>query len=102
MINPEHHFTTNSSPGEEEFRRTVRDATSHFGDVLREDCQGYHGNLDPIIRESVRTALEEDGRVSPTRVEDIVHNKTLDGKYSGRKRDAVIGAFQEAIAPMSR
>jgi hypothetical protein len=102
MINPEHHFTTDSSPDEEEFEKTVRDATSHFKDTLRENCQWYLGNQDPIVREGVRTALKEDGIVTPTRIEDIIHSKTLGERYSERDRDAILAAFQEAITLMNR
>lgn len=97
MTNPEHQFTTDSSPDEEEFKRTARDAASHFKDVLLHDCQWYSIVHGPMIEESVRTALEKYGTATPRRVEDVIESKTLGERYSERDRDAVLTAFQEAI-----
>ena len=97
MTNPEHRFTTDSNPDEEEFERTVQDAAYHFRKVLIHNCPWYFGVQNPLIKEGVRTALGKHGVATPKRVEDAIWAKTLGERYSERDRTVIIGAFQEAI-----
>lgn len=97
MTNPEHRFTTDSNPSEEELERVTQDAAYHFKEVLIHNCPWFLGVQYPLLKEGVRTALEKHGVATPRRVEDAIWAKTLGEEYNERDRTTILGAFQEAI-----
>lgn len=67
-------FTTDSSPGEQEFEQTASDATAHIVELLSAES-GYWGpRMHITVRTGVRDALRENGSATAEDVERVIEN----------------------------
>jgi hypothetical protein len=90
-------FTTDSAPGEQDFERIARDATSHLAGVLQSDSEYYGPKMNAMLRIGVRTALRAEGEVTRKRVERAISSEEFAEKYDAADRDRVLEALDSSI-----
>ena len=90
-------FTTDSAPGEQNFERTARDATSHLAGMLQADSEYYGPKMDAVLRIGVRSVLRAEGEVTRKRVERTLSSEEFAEKYDAADRDRVLEALDRSI-----
>lgn len=95
-------FTTDSSPGEQNFERTARDATSHLAGVLQSDSDYYGPQMNRVLQMAVRAILRAEGEVTRKRVERAISSEEFAEKYDAANRDRVLEALDSSIRGRDR
>ena len=100
MTESNRRFTTDSSPGEQHFERTAKDATTHIAELLGSESEYWGPQTHAIVRRGVRASLRADGIATAENVERSIRNgdsEILGEGFGPDNRTDVLERFGSAL-----
>ena len=97
MTESNRRFTTDSSPGEQNFERTANDATTYIAELLTSESEYWGPRMHAIVGTGVRAILRADETVTAGSVERTIQNDELRERFGIGNQTEVLERFDNML-----